>query len=105
MKRFFCAQKRVELKDFFVFGLNPMECKTEVSEMNGFNYYSSSSDDKMRGVVSAKFITDRVMHKMIDGTGSGGDNKMFEFYFADGSMVRFVLNDVDADILYYAPTK
>ena len=70
--------------------------------MNGFNYYSSSSDNKMRGVVSAKFITDKVMHKTIEGTGSGGDNKVFELYFADGSTVRFVLNDVDADILYYA---
>jgi len=73
--------------------------------MNGFNYYSSSSDNKMRGVVSAKFITEKVMHKTIDGTGSGGDNKVFELYFADGSMVRFVLNDVDADILYYAPNR
>jgi hypothetical protein len=45
------------------------------------------------------------MHKTIDGTGSGGDNKVFELYFADGSMVRFVLNDVDADILYYAPNR
>ena len=73
--------------------------------MNGFNYYSSSSDNKMRGVVSAKFITEKVMHKTIDGTGSGGDNKVFELYFADGSTVRFVLNDVDADILYYAPNR
>jgi|KBSSwiStaDraftv2_1062776.scaffolds.fasta_scaffold332933_2 hypothetical protein len=73
--------------------------------MNGFNYYSSSSDNKMRGVVSAKFITDKVMHKTIEGTGSGGDNKVFELYFADGSTVRFVLNDVDADILYYAPNR
>ena len=59
----------------------------------------------MRGVVSAKFITDKVMHKTIEGTGSGGDNKVFELYFADGSTVRFVLNDVDADILYYAPNR
>ena len=73
--------------------------------MNGFNYWSSSRDDKMRGVVSAKFITDKVMHHSIEGTGSAGDNKMFEIYFTDGSMVKFVLNDIDADIVYYQPTR
>ena len=73
--------------------------------MNGFNYYSSARDNKMRGVVTAKFITDKVMHRSIEGTGSGGDNKVFELYFTDGSMVRFVLNDVDADIVYYSPSR
>ena len=73
--------------------------------MNGFNYWSSARDDKMRGAVSAKFITDQVMHRTIEGTGSGGTNKMFEIYFTDGSKVRFVLNDIDADIVYYAPTR
>jgi len=72
--------------------------------MNGFNYYSSSQDEKMRGVVTAHFITEKVSNRTIVGTGSDGkNNKMFEFYFTDGSKVRFVLNDVDADILYFAP--
>lgn len=71
--------------------------------MNGFNYLTSTQDNKLRGVVSARFMTSLLLNKNIEGVGTAGDRKMIELYFSDGSTVKIALNDVDADIIYYAP--
>ncbi|MEP7076378.1 MAG: hypothetical protein ABI878_11265 [Acidobacteriota bacterium] len=73
--------------------------------MRRFNYWTRTKDEKMSGSVDASYLVSKLMHRQIEGTGSGGDNKEFDLYFTDGSAVKFILNDNDADMVYYAPDK
>ena len=73
--------------------------------MYKFNYVTKSLDGKMTGDVSSDYIANVLMSKSVDRIGTADSGKWIELHMTDGSKVRFVLNELDAEVQYYLPRR
>ena len=71
--------------------------------MYKFNYVTKSRDGRMTGNVSADYVARVIMTRSVDGVGTADSGKWIELHMSDGSKVKFVLNDLDAEVQYYLP--
>jgi hypothetical protein len=70
--------------------------------MYKFNYVTMSANGKSNSV-SSDFVTKRLIGKNMVGIGTADSGRFINFSLSDGSHVKFILGEKDAEIQYHAP--
>ena len=70
--------------------------------MYKFNYIVKTGDGSS-GSVSSDFIAGRLLSRTLDAIKTADSGRWIELHMADGSKVRFVLNEHNAEVQYTQP--